>query len=144
MEWKDKLYQICQEDNMDFRTSYRSQIKALEPFLIFLGLVFGFFCYERVTDKIDSDSELMIVWFVLVTSLPVFYLHLEYWFHSRKVRFEIDCVNRSIFFYKPFNQSEVIRFNDIANIELFMAPSWHRNSQIRILPHEQYHFMKIN
>ena len=123
---------------MEYKITPWSHFKALE-FLIYgsillSGLVYFLYMHEGYS---TSLVQFFSLYYMLL--LPTLFLHLEYYAMNKRSIIEINTLQRII----SINEKQIISFDEIEKIILYMPPVWHRKGFIRLLPFEDYHYSKI-
>ena len=121
---------------------YKITFSRISKSLRFIGFIFLFIVVFTIHQKfhpaiVTSGGVLFLIQFI-----PVIYLLIEYSVFNRGLNFEIDYKSQKLVFFSRKGSRE-LSFNNIAKIEMFMAPSYFRESKIQFLPFEPFHFAKI-
>jgi hypothetical protein len=87
----------------------------------------------------NNDLLLGLIVYYLVLMIPTLYLHFEYYRRNKNQRLLIDTSLKSL----TINEQDSIPFSEIECIYYVMPPVWHRNSNLRMVPFEDYHYAKI-
>jgi hypothetical protein len=128
---------------MKYKFSLVNHLKALEFFIIFLFIVIGFWWYQANQNNLDDSLIDGLVVFVLISLLPVLYLHLEYYSYNKGTQLEIDPSEKKFTYTDKTGVIEIYSFDDLNKITVNMSPNMYRGSGFQILPFEQYHYAKI-
>lgn len=124
---------------MEYRITLKNNLKALRTTLIYhiLGIIF----YGYALYTLDHGHGVFTLVFGIayaVSILPVMLLHVEYYIRNRGDVVSINVVQKIISI-----NGEIIPFDEIEKITLYMAPVWYRKRPVRIFPFEDYRYSKI-
>ncbi|KAA8478228.1 hypothetical protein BDE36_2506 [Arcticibacter tournemirensis] len=108
---------------------------AIIGHVLLIAMIFYFYC---LTDNQDGVLVILGVTY-LISMLPAFFLHIEYYTANKHDTVDIDTLSKTI----TFNDGQPVSFNDVEKVVLYMPPVWHRKGFIRLLPFEDYHYAKI-
>jgi hypothetical protein len=129
---------------MKYKITLRNQYKALAfiilVFTFCIGCIF-YFSYIQPT-KYNTSGPFFSIFFI-ASLLPVLYLHIEYYYFNKNTSIEIEPSQNKLVYCNKVGEVKTFYFNEIDKIALYMAPSFHRKSSLRIFPFENYHFGKI-
>lgn len=128
---------------MKYKVSLANHLKALEFFIIVLFIVIGFWWYQAAQNNLDDSLRNILIGFVLISFLPVSYLHLEYYSYNKGTELEIDAYEKKFTYTDKAGTTEIYSFDNLSKIIINMPPNMHRGSGFQILPFEQYHYAKI-
>ena len=128
---------------MKYKISIANHLKALEFFIIFLFIVIGFSWYQATQNNLDDSLRNILVVFVLISFLPVLYLHIEYYSYNKGTQLEIDSYEKKFIYTDKTGVTETYNFDELSKIIIHMPPNMHRGSGFQIMPFEQYHYAKI-
>jgi hypothetical protein len=129
---------------MKYKITVKNHFKGLETAIAVILLLIVSSLYLKFSSLNYSDNlgfNILIICIPLF--LPVLYLHLEYYYYNRGVELEISSYEKSLSYTNKLGIKQTYSFNDLAKIELYMAPSWHRGSNFQLMPFEQYHYARI-
>lgn len=119
---------------MLFQITYTNHFKALQLYLFglaILGAVLYFVDFQEAF--VIGCSSVLIVW-----TIPVAYLHLEYYFHNRCM--VIDINEDSIVLVHRGKSRRYLK-SELRRIVVYKSGSLDKG--IPYLPMEQYHFAKV-
>ncbi len=128
---------------MKYKITLPNQLKALKFFIIFLLQMIGFGWYLDSQNNLDESSIILLTEIVVLSFLPVLYLHIEYYYYNRVTQLEIDIYKKKIICTDKTGITETYNFDDLSKVIINMHPNMHRGSSFQILPFEQYHYAKI-
>jgi hypothetical protein len=129
---------------MKYTITLKQHFQGLE-FLIAVTIgMMGFLYYQKTINLLKYPGlEYQILLFWILSVLPVLYLHLEYYTHNKGVEWEIDSWKKEVRYTDKEGVTAQYNFEDLKEIIVYMAPSWHRKSNFKIMPFEQYHYARI-
>ncbi len=128
---------------MKYKISLANHLKALEFFIIVLIIVISFGWYQANQNNLDDSLRNILIVFVLISLLPVLYLHLEYYSYNKGAQLEINSYEKRIIYIDKTGKIETYSFDELNKVIINMPPNMHRGSGFQILPFEQYHYAKI-
>ena len=96
-----------------------------------------YFCF-RVLGYFQSGAIALSIYYLL-QFIPTLWIHLEYYFTNKNDVLIIHPIEETI----SFNQQELIHFNQVEKIFLVLTSAMYRNSTLRVLPFENYHYAII-
>lgn len=91
---------------------------------------------------LDFKIDMLVIfgiWFAILT-LPVIYLHLEYYLANRGM--EIVIENEKLTVISKNRNSQTFKFNELKEVRLYKSASLDKGG-IPIMPTEPYHFVRI-
>lgn len=125
---------------MEYRLTIKRQLLALQDLIIFsILLIIAFFLIGNY-DGFGIELYIYFILFFGVNALLVFIVHFQYYMLSKHTSLIIQNSNIQI---KKGGKEQIISFNEIQSVQVFVMPSLYRGSSIQILPFENYHYALI-
>lgn len=125
-----------------YKITIDKQIKSFQSiFIVFIAYLFivGFFLYR---DGFKFETLLFFtIAFIILSLLPVLFVHFEYYLKNRGVIIKIDELNKTLEYIKD-SKSFKSSFFEIEKVELHQSASYLKN-EIQWLPTDRYHYSKI-
>jgi hypothetical protein len=128
---------------MKYKITPLNQYKAL-AFGVFASIFFiGCIFYYSYVQPSKYGTLVPFSICIIVSLLPVLYLHTEYYYFNKNTSIEIEPLQNKLVYCNKLGEVKTFYFNEINKITAYMAPSLYRKSGLQILPFENYHFAEI-
>jgi hypothetical protein len=126
-----------------YKLTDRNHLIALEGIIFFGAFSILAYVFRGVYTDPNVEIGIFMIVGLFINLLPVFYLHLEYYTHNKGVEWEIDSWKKEVRYTDKEGVTAQYNFEDLKEIIVYMAPSWHRKNNFKIMPFEQYHYARI-
>lgn len=125
---------------MKYNITFKNNLKVLRGVLIYhIICIAGYLYAARQFGDDDGVFTLVFSIYYGISMFPTVFLHVEYYVRNRRDEVKIDIEQSFI----CINKGQVVSFDQIAKIVLFMAPVWHRNTSVRYWPFENYRYARL-
>lgn len=90
--------------------------------------------------EFNADALIVFGTIWLIYTVPVVYLHLEYFSRNKDEEYEIRD-NEIV--YRKLGEEILYKSQDIEKIIIYLSPSLYKNSNFHLLAIESYHFAEV-
>jgi len=128
----------------EYTINLKKQLKAFSFMFYMVLFILAILTYYWYNNELDTELIGYFALFLVISFMPVIYLHLEYLNINHGLKISIDKEN--CVFYLFDKKKEVpknLAFGDITKIVIYSALSIKKKSNFQLLPFENYHFARI-
>ncbi len=126
---------------MKYRITLKNQLKVLN-FSIFVLFFLIALQIHHIYTSYDYINPVIIGWAV-INFVPVFYLHIEYYYFNKGMRLEVYSYKKMLIYTDKSGKTETYNFNELSKIIVYMSPNMYSGRNFKIAPFESYHYAKI-